>query len=146
MERTTEFTIAGHVYRADKLDAFKQLHVARKIGPVIPALFPLYAALRAGELNADGLTGIAGPATVLFEAAANLPQEDIDYVLGACLAVTRRENGKTWTPVAHQGTVMFDDIDGHAMLQIAFEVCKFSLASFISGLLSSLDISKQIQE
>lgn len=40
-----EFEIGGKSYRADKLNAFQQFHVSRKIAPLIPALIPVFLAI-----------------------------------------------------------------------------------------------------
>jgi len=50
-----EFQIAGETYRAGKLDAFAQLHVSRKLAPILPKLLP--AAFRIFDANKKGTFG-----------------------------------------------------------------------------------------
>lgn len=135
----TEFEIKGVLYRAGKLDAFAQLHVSRKIAPVLPKLFPVLARLQVGATglgtDLDQLAEVLGP---LADAMASMPKDDVDLVVSACLGVVSRKQGDAlYSPIWRNGVIMFEDIDLAVMLPIVVNVVRDSLGNFISGLLSS---------
>lgn len=143
----TEFTIGEHTYRAGKLDAFKQLHLSRKVAPIIPTLIPVFVKLSASQsgnpLSGDlsGMAGLLGP---FAEGLAGMPDEDAEYVLSTCLAVVQRKQGTAWAPVwsERSNVCMFDDMDLGAMIQIASRVIRDSLGPFLQGLLSTSAAAK----
>lgn len=135
-----EFEISGQKYRAEKLDAFKQLHVSRKIAPIVPKLLPMFMkfAGNAGALQ-DDLAGMAEAFEPLAQALADMPDADCEYVFNACLGVVMRNQQGNWTSVWSQSakSLMFDDIDLGQMTQIAVKVIWDSLGPFINGLLAN---------
>ncbi|WP_288074675.1 phage tail assembly chaperone [Pseudomonas sp.] len=143
----TEFTIGEHTYRAAKLDAFKQLHLSRKVAPIIPTLIPVFAKLSGAKdsnpLSGD-LAGLAGLLEPFAEGLANMPDESAEYVLGTCLAVVQRKQGKTWAPVwsERNSVCMFDDLDLGVMIQLAIHIMRDSLGPFLAGLLSTSGAAK----
>src|SRR5260364_275380 len=104
----SKFEIEGQQYRAGNLNAFAQLHVARKIAPVLGGLAALQGADSAAALKS------------LADVIAAMPDADCEYVLHTCLSVTQRQNGKNFSPVW--------------MVQIAMYVIQDSLGNFLRGL------------
>ena len=132
-----EFEIAGQRYRAEKLDAFKQLHVSRKIAPIVPKLLPMFLKFaQMGESMKDDLPGMAQAFEPLAQALAEMPDADCEYVFNACLGVVARHQQGNWASIWN-GSLMFDDIDIGVMVQIASKVIWDSLGNFISGLLAN---------
>lgn len=135
-----EFEISGQRYRAEKLDAFKQLHVSRKIAPIIPKLLPMFMkfAEQGDSMKAD-LAGMAEAFEPLAQALADMPDADCEYVFNACLGVVARNQQGNWASVWSQSgkSLMFDDIDLGGMTQITAKVIWDSLGGFIQGLLSN---------
>lgn len=142
----SEVTIRGRVYRFGKMDPKTQFHVARRLGPIIGAL-----ASQAGEgqfapittdegggnplmnsLSADPAKALAGLSDVL-EQLANLDDAPLDYIFEKTLAVTERKNGENWAKVAaSNGSLMFEDIDMRAMLELAWGAIQANLKDFFS--------------
>lgn len=133
-----EFEIAGQRYRAEKLDAFKQLHVSRKIAPIIPKLLPMFMkfAEQKGALR-DDIAGMAEAFEPLAQALAEMPDADCEYVFNACLGVVMRNHQNSWASIWTGGSLMFDDIDLGAMIQITAKVIWDSLGAFTRGLLAN---------
>lgn len=153
----TEFEINGVQYRSGKLDTFKQLHVSRKIAPLVPKVLPAFAAIAQAK-RADGAEGAEG--AVLGEAIdevrklgvqdidliakaiepvtnvmAEMSDADVEYLFANCLAVVQRKQGKDWAPIWRNEALMFDDIELPQMTQIAMKVIWDNLGPFIQGLL-----------
>lgn len=123
-------TIAGADYRIGKLDARKQLHVARRVMPIMGALV--------GLMQAQGQITVTAALPAMAEQIAAMPDADVDYVVGNCLAVCQRRNdvhGGGWGAVqASNGKLMFDDIGLPEMLQLVAAVIQENLGSFFAGL------------
>ena len=49
-----EFEIDGKQFRANKLDTFQQLHVSRRISPLIPLLIPVLLEVAKSKGAIDG--------------------------------------------------------------------------------------------
>lgn len=129
-----EIDIKGVEYRLGKLDPFKQLHVARRIAPLLPSLLP--AAALAGDL--DGLAKNMGELVKYLEpltaALSQLPDADCEYVYANCLAIVQRKQGNGWANVWGKGGLMFEDMDLAAMTRLVVEVIKNQLGNFTQGL------------
>jgi len=131
----TEIEHGGNAYRIGKLNAFQQLHVSRKVGPLIPRLVPAFMAMANGGEAIDKLAQLFEP---FAEAFAELSDESVEYVAGTCLSVVQRQQGSVWAPVWNKqaASLMFDDIDLASMLPLVIKVITENLGPFISGLLS----------
>lgn len=143
------FEINGQEYRSAKLDTFKQLHVSRKIGPLVPKLFPAFASLSklkktlAGgetvegherEIDLGEIEIISKALQPVLDVMAEASERDVEYVFANCLAVVQRKQGKDWQYVWRNDALMFDDIELPVMTQIAMKVIWDNLGPFISGL------------
>ena len=106
-----EFAIKDVRYRACVMDAFTQLHVVRRLAPVLGTMAPLVG--KDAERDQDVL--LKG----LADCVAGLKDEDVEYILNACLdAAERRNQGGGWAPV----------------LLIAFHVIRHNLSGFFADL------------
>lgn len=130
-----ELEHGGNRYRIGKLNAFEQLHVSRKVGPLIPRLVPAFMAMAKEGSALDQIAQLLEP---FAEAFADLPDEAVEYVAGTCLGVVQRQQGTSWAAVWNkQGKcLMFDDMDLSSMLPLVIRVIAENLGPFISGLLS----------
>ena len=135
-----EFTLNGAQYRAAKLDTFKQLHLSRKIAPVIPTLIPVFIGLSKNQGNlAASMDKLAILLQPFADGLAELSDENSEYMMTTCLSVVKRLQGETWVPIWSQSqkVCMFDDIELGGLIEICIMVIKDSLGSFIQGLLTS---------
>lgn len=120
-----DLTLSGAEYQTGKLNAMKQFHVARRLAPVLGAM--------AGMVASDPVKAFAPFA----EAIAGMSDEDADYVLFACLDVTRRKQTTGWAPIRSGAGLMFDDIDLPVMVQIAAAVLQENLGGFFGEALAA---------
>ncbi|KAF5035737.1 hypothetical protein DSECCO2_582450 [anaerobic digester metagenome] len=121
-----EFAIKDVRYRASVMDAFTQLHVVRRLAPVLGTMAPLVG--KDAERDQDVL--LKG----LADCVAGLKDEDVEYILNACLdAAERRNQGGGWAPVRKDGATMFP-VGAAALLLIAFHVIRHNLSGFFADL------------
>lgn len=137
-----EIELAGNEYRIEKLDAFQQFHVSRKIAPLLPPMVPAMGALDS-KLGIEHLAGLLSP---LMEEFANMPDDKAEYVVNTCLSVVRRRQGDKWMPVFVNGALMFHDIDLGLMMRLTYRVVLDSLGPFIQGLLSESGLQMEKEE
>jgi len=134
----------GHEYVIGRLNALDQLHVSRKISPLVPTLMPIISEIAKGDLEKTikaiedgdneeltGLEPLAEALTPLMEAFSNLPERDVNYVIHKCLSVVKRGGAV----VCRGESIMFDDLDMEHILPLALAVIRINLGNFIQGLL-----------
>lgn len=154
-----EAEISGHQYRIDKLSAYQQLHVSRRIAPLIPGLVPLFGkyAQLMGQAEADGsrmdsadarFSGfridageIGALARPLLEAFAEMTDQNCEYVVDTCLSVVkRRSQTGDWTDFwnkAAKRSMFHDSEDIATVLQLTAKVITANLGNSISALIGT---------
>ncbi|MCA4780255.1 hypothetical protein IF090_11530 [Acinetobacter towneri] len=137
--------IGGHDYAIGRLNALDQLHVSRKIAPIVPNIMPILTEVAKGDLekviesieadeNAElgGLEPLAKALEPFMEAIAKMPEEDVNYVIYKCLSVVKRGGAV----VCRGESIMFDDLDMNHLLPLTVAVIRTNLGNFIQGLLT----------
>jgi hypothetical protein len=140
-----EFTIDGEVYRAEKLTAFAQFHVSRRIAPLIPTLIPVFMQIAQSEGNTLAILSKPELLQPFADSLAHLPDDSAEYVLNTCLSVVRRKSGDHWPAIwnASSKRAMVPGLDDlSALMPIVLRVIQDSLGSFISGLATSPPVPK----
>lgn len=124
-------TIGGNRYQVGKLPAIVQFHCARRIAPVLASMGVTLSKLKAGE--SAGIEAFIGPAS---EVVAKMTDEDVNYVIFACLDAVKRYQGDKLARVRASGSqqIMFEDIDMAVLLQLTVAVLKENLGSFFASL------------
>lgn len=118
----------GVEYSVDKLNAMEQLYLVRKLGPALPILEGMLA-----DRNANKDTRL-----LMIYLLSRLPDEDSDAVIKRCLAAVSRQQPTGWARVMLNGSLMFQDIDVDAMIQLTSSVIEENLGNFFNSILSSL--------
>ena len=123
----TEIEVNSHVYLIGKLDVFKQFHVARRLAPVLAALGSSAGDVAKAETADGAMMGVlSGVASVV----AQMPEDDVNYVLNACLSAARRKSDDKWARVMTGTNLMFADMQMDEMMRITIETIKENLGSF----------------
>lgn len=142
-----EFTINSIQYRTGKLNAFTQLHITRRLTPCLGHLAGLVGGKVTLKYDEGGtVTDIDGDIADLLaplsNAVTSLSDEDVEYIINACLEATeRKQAGGGWARLRVNGVTMFEGLSLPAMLQIAYYVIKDNLTDFFADLpsLSNLE-------
>jgi hypothetical protein len=125
-------TINQHNYRIGSMSAFEQLHVSRRIAPLIFSSGvddDAPEGLKPEELartfsNKIGLH--------LVSTFAKMTDEDVEYIIRKCLKYCQRENDKGgWSPVmTATGQLMFADISMPVMIELTIKTVMENLSDF----------------
>lgn len=128
-----EFEIGGHTYKARKMDAMTQLHVTRRLSPLIGAFKDALPKREEGQ----GLSLMDVQIAPLASALSGMPDDVVDYVISNTLSLVQRKMdgdrgwAPVWTPVAKRP--MFDDIGMIDMLSICIRVVLDNIGPFSLG-------------
>lgn len=116
-------------YTIGKLSAREQLHVARRLAPVLAELF---VSFKNSPQQVDaGLDAILALASVpLAKTFAEMPEPDVDYVVNKCLSVCQRQQKNGWAKVMVDDVLMFADIELDTLLSLTAEVVQENLGRF----------------
>ena len=127
-------TIAGVEYQIGKLGAFEQLHVGRKLAPLLAHAIPALAQIAAVEGTAKPdieMLLLSAAAIPLADVLCHMAKEDVDFVVNECLAVCQRKQTKGWAKVlAPGGNLMFQDIEADTLIGLTKSVIEVSLGRF----------------
>lgn len=128
-----EFTSGKLTFRAGRLDARKQFHIARRLASLLGELGSL-ADLQGAVSRKDeaSLLVLAG---ALGRALASLRDEDADYILDACLDVVevRQDGGAGWARLRANGVTMYE-LDLAQLMTVAARVIQSNMAGFMAAL------------
>jgi hypothetical protein len=125
-----EFSIDDRLYRARKMTTFQQMHVLKRIGPIIGPM------LAVQESSADPV----GQVSRFLEALSQMKDEDVDFVIATVAGVVQRQqagngSGPIWSDIfnARGKIFMFEDLDNlPTVLEITGKVLQDNLGGFLS--------------
>lgn len=134
-----DFEHKGKKFRTGKLSAFNQLHISRRLTPLLGGLATFadgdFKIIRAdGELDFEG--DISGPISALGEAIAGLKDEDVEYIINSCLDVgeIKLSGGNTgYAPLRKNGVLMYE-LGLSEMLMLTAYTIKENMEGFFSEL------------
>lgn len=134
-----EFVVGGREFKLCKIDAFKQFHVVRRIGPILSDLVP--ALKDAKKLQDKTLTedekldAIGKLVSPIMEGLSKLSDADAEMVMFNLLqAVEMKQSAGNWIRVSTGSMLMVQDLELPAMLQLAGRAFVFNLSGFFSAL------------
>jgi hypothetical protein len=120
------------------LNAFSQLHVARKLGPSVSIV--------AGMVDPANAEKEKTLLTVLM--LSHISDEDTEFIIRKCLSVvTRKQASGTFAAVqSPDGQIMFDDMSMATILELTVGVIEENIGDFFRTALARLDqeVSKQL--
>ncbi|WOE32178.1 MULTISPECIES: phage tail assembly chaperone [unclassified Acinetobacter] len=151
--------IGQHNYEIGRLNALDQLHVSRKIAPIVPTIMPILTELSKGgihelierlekvkqgdtaQLEEIDLNGLSDALSPLMDAFASMPEDDVDFVTHKCLSVVSRNGARACI----KDTIMFDDLGVEHILPLTLAVIRLNLGNFIQGLLMKASSTKRAE-
>ncbi|WP_171263371.1 phage tail assembly chaperone [Acinetobacter sp. ANC 4648] len=154
-----QITISGKNYTIGRLNALDQLHVSRKIAPVIPSLIPIISEVAKGGLSKviesmesgddveldnidlselDGLSTALAP---LMDVIAGMSEADTNLVIHKTLSIVHRDGAV----LCRGESIMFDDLDMMQILPLVVAVIRKNLGNFIQDLLMKASSMKQVE-
>lgn len=146
------FRVGENTYRARKMPAMLQFHVARRMTPFITGLIGnlppdvIGKAMRREKIDLSAIDPVAMLEPIMKNMGA-MSDEDSEYVINACLENCERALGKDtgWGPVKVLNAGMqYQDIDMVGMLQITWGVIQENLGAFFPAALLNTTEQEQM--
>lgn len=135
-----DFDIGGRKFKLCKIDAFKQFHIVRRIGPLLADLLPAMKDMgnaKAVENMSESqkLDHFAKIAAPIMTGLSKLSDADADLVLfGLLAAVEVQQAAGNWARVSTGSMLMIQDMELPILLQLAGRAFAFNLSGFFGGL------------
>jgi len=151
-----EFELHDRKFRVKKLSAFGQLHLSRRVAPLLPPLAPLIVKITqkareerekgedgpAGSLLSTDVLALAELALPFAEALASMSDEDAERVFTmtlTCVEVLTDPGHNVWMPLWLAGgkaPMVMELDDAAALLPIVVRVIVHNLGNFMDTLLT----------
>ena len=141
-----EFELDGRKFRVKKLSAFEQLHLSRKVAPLLPPLAPLLMEMGRREKTSppsDGVLAFAELAGPFAEALADMKDQHAEQIFTVTLTsveVQTSEAQNVWMPLWIPGSKIASEKDlndAAKLLPIVVRVIIHNLGNFMDALLTS---------
>ena len=139
----TRFMIGADTFRHGTLSAAEEFHCVRRVAPVVKNTGALVTALATKDGEVDGAERIAGViegSAPLFQAFADMSEEDSTYVIARCMGATEMLDGETWVPTWDRETQApaVERLRMIHVLRISYAVLRDAISVFFSDAVSSL--------
>lgn len=139
-----DFEIGGKKFKLNKIDALKQFHIVRRIGPILSDLLPAMkdaAKLQGGTKSLESMSeeqkldSIAKFVEPIMSGLSKLSDTDAELVLYGLLAsVEVQQTHGNWAKVATKDMLMMQDLELPVLLKIAGQAFMFNLTGFFAVL------------
>lgn len=134
-----EFQIGEKKFKLMKIDAFRQFHIVRRIGPLLSDMLPAMAKIGKTDVEKmsenEKLETFAKIAEPIMSGLSKLSDEDANYVLFRLLgAVEVQQTAGNWARVAVDSGIMMQDMELPVLLQCAGRALMFNLSGFFASL------------
>lgn len=137
-----EVEMGDHTYRVGRLDAMRQLHVVRRVAPILTKTGVSLAAATSGftlakvgaaedkDAPQDESTLMITVMDAAMKVVAEMTDEDFEYVVKSCLSVVSRFDSDKWVPVMTKQGFQYQDMDMPSIVRLVVEVLKENLGGF----------------
>ena len=133
-----DFTLNGMQFKLGKIDAFRQFHIVRRIGPLLAELVDSLRTI--GKVDADKMSEqeklehFSKLAAPVMQGLAKLSDADADYVLLRLLSSVEvhQEKFNSWAKVATDQAIAMQDLDLPILLQVAGRALMYNLSGFFA--------------
>lgn len=132
MSSERDFEVGTRRFKLNKIDAFKQFHIARRLAPILGDLIPIahkLSKLSKEQMEDDQFESIAP----IMTGISKLSDEDANKVLlGLCSAAEMYQPvSNSWARVATESAgIMFHDLELNELLQIAGRAFMYNMSGF----------------
>ncbi len=134
------FTAGGRNFKLGKIDAFRQFHIVRRIGPLLAEVAPtmismVAASKKMGNISEEQkLEEFAKIAQPIMLGLSRLSDADAEYVLFRLLGAVevQQKEFNVWAKVATDTGIMMQDLELPLLLQAAGKSLMYNLSGFFA--------------
>lgn len=132
------FEAGGRKFKLGKIDAFRQFHIVRRIGPLLTEMMPVIAGIAKSKVDkmseTEKLEEFAKMAAPIMQGLSKLSDADADYVLYRLLSAVEvhQEQFNSWAKIATDTGLMMQDMELPLLLNAAGRSLMFNLSGFFA--------------
>lgn len=134
---SNSFEIGTQEFKLNKINAFKQFHIVKRISPIladmIPAMKDMQKVGQGKQSESDKLDEFAKILTPIMNGIAKLSDADSDKVLYGLLSSVEVKQGVGWAKVSTDEMLMMQDMELPLLLQLAGRAFAFNLQGFFAA-------------
>lgn len=132
-----DFQAGGREFKLSKIDAFKQFHIVRRLGPILGDIIPIakkIAGTKAtSQSDEEQFETIAELVKPIMQGLSKLSDDDANKVLlGLLSAVEVKQSAGNWARISRDENLMIQDLELPVMLQAAGRAFAYNLSGFFS--------------
>lgn len=139
MNENNAFKVNGKKFKVGKINALKQYHIVRRLGPILSDIIPLAKQFKreAGKEKTEDqmLADIAALAQPIMAGLSKLSDADAELVLmGLCSAVEiYQEQFSSWAHISNGSQFMIQNLELPELIQCAGRAFAFNLSGFFGS-------------
>lgn len=133
-----EFEIGDRKFKIGKLDAFRQFHIVRRVGPLLADFMPALAGMSKAKMDqmseSEKLEEFAKAIQPVMAGLSKLSDQDADYVLYRLLSCVEvhQPTFNSWAKISSDTGLMMQDLELPVLLQAAGRSLMFNLSGFFA--------------
>jgi len=134
-----DFSIGGREFKLSKLDALKQYHIVRRVGPILSDILPAFGETKKLQnpeklSENEKLEALAKIVSPIVNGLGKLSDADSELVLFGLLSAVEVKQSVGWAKVSNGSLLMMQDLELPVLLQCAGRAFVYNLSSFFAGL------------
>ena len=133
------FEVGGRKFQLNKIDAFRQFHIVRRIGPLLADLVPAMSGIAKAKVDnlseEQKLAEFGKVLNPIMQGISKLSDADADYVLFRLLGsveVQQPQFNNAWAKVATDSGIMMQDLELPVLLTAAGKALAYNLSGFFA--------------
>lgn len=130
-----DFSIGDMRFKLNKIDVFKQFHIARRLSPImseIIAVAPKIKGLKEDLAESEKLDAIAQLAKPIMDGFSKLSDQDANFVLMNLCSAVEVQQASNWSRISNGEVLMFNTFELPTLLQIAGRSFMYNIAGFFT--------------
>jgi hypothetical protein len=134
------FEIGDRKFKVSKINAMKQFHIVRRIGPILGEMMPAIQKIAKSKeqlSQEEQLEHAAEFVTPIMNGLSRLSDKDADFVLFSLLAAVEINQDGAWSKLVVNDNLMFDMLGLPVLLQAAGRAFMYNMTGFFGALRQS---------
>ena len=134
-----DFEIGGVKFKLNKMDAFKQFHIVRRISPLLSELLPAMKEIARNKTDMQAMSDddkfeqFAKIGQPLLMGFSKLSDEDANKVLlGLLSSVEIQQSHGNWARISTETAMMINNLELPVLMQAAGRAFMFNLSGFFA--------------
>lgn len=135
-----DFETDGKKFKLNKIDAIRQFHIVRRIGPILSELAPALKGMAGVRKSFEAMSEeekfdqIATMMSPIMMGLSKLSDTDADRVLyGLLNSVEMQQAQGNWARVSTDSSLLLQDLELPLLMQVAGRAFMYNLAGFFNA-------------